>query len=176
MPTAGVFFDRDGTLIHDRNYLSAPHQVQLLPGAKELLWWLQQRRVPTVVISNQSGIGRGLITETQARAVHARFSELLAGAGAPLRACFYCPHAPEDGCTCRKPQPGLLYRAAEDLGIDLPNSFMVGDKLSDCEAGLQAGCKSILLSTTQPSAAGADSYLVVADLTALLTLLKARLR
>jgi D-glycero-D-manno-heptose 1,7-bisphosphate phosphatase len=175
MPTTAVFFDRDGTLIHDCSYLSSPEQVQLLPGAKDLLRWLQGRRIPLVVVSNQSGIGRGFITEAQARAVHFRFSELLAESGISLRACFYCPHAPEAGCECRKPQPGLLLRAAEDLGIDLSNSFMVGDKPSDCEAGSNAGCKPILLSTARRSTAATNGYEVVTDLAALLTLFKTRL-
>lgn len=101
-----------------------------------------------VVVSNQSGIGRGLITEEQAAAVDRRFRELLAENGISLAGAYYCPHAPDAGCLCRKPLPGLLHTAAEALQIDLAQSYMVGDKVSDCEAGEAAGCSAVLITAS----------------------------
>lgn len=140
-----VFFDRDGTLIHDRHYMADPDQVVLLPGAIELLSRLNAQNFLIVVVSNQSGIQRGLITPDQARAVHERFTALLRDAGIQIAAVLYCPHGPEENCDCRKPKAGLLTQAAGNLRIDLTGSYMVGDKLSDCEAGHRAGCRSILI-------------------------------
>lgn len=98
-----------------------------------------------VMVSNQSGIGRGLITPEEAAAVHARLEELLAAEGVALAGVYYCPHAPDAGCDCRKPSPGLLLRAASDLGIDLAGSYAVGDQPRDVEAGRRAGCRTALL-------------------------------
>jgi D,D-heptose 1,7-bisphosphate phosphatase len=149
-----VFFDRDGTLIIDTGYLSSPDEVKLLPGATQLLLNLRAAGYLLVVISNQSGIGRGWITEDQARSVDSRFRALLFARGVTLDAIYYCPHVPEVNCDCRKPNPGLLRRAAAEIGIDLPRSYMVGDRVSDCEAGEAAGCRPILLvhdKSTEPS-------------------------
>jgi D-glycero-D-manno-heptose 1,7-bisphosphate phosphatase len=166
---AAVFFDRDGTLIYDREYMARPAQVELLPGAIELLDCLSGLGFLTVVVSNQSGVGRGLITPGQADAVHRRFTQLLADVGVVIDTALYCPHAPDVDCLCRKPQPGLLLQAAEEHNIDLSRSFMIGDKVSDCEAGLAAGCKSILFSAE--SRAGEDRYETVRDLYSLKRLL-----
>ncbi|MCU1293456.1 MAG: gmhB [Bryobacterales bacterium] len=163
-----IFFDRDGTLIYDRSYMSKPEQVELLPGAIELLALLSSYGHFTVVVSNQSGVGRGLMTEQEAAAVHSRFEELLATAGVSVGATLYCPHAPEDDCECRKPRPGLLLRAAAEHELDLSSSFMVGDKESDWEAGVAAGCTPILLaSEEQPPSVAKDSDSMVSDLTEL---------
>jgi D-glycero-D-manno-heptose 1,7-bisphosphate phosphatase len=140
-----VFADRDGTLIEDPGYLADPDGVVLLPGAAHALARLRDHGFVLVVVSNQSGIARGLITEEQAAAVHARFVAELAGRGVQLDAVRYCPHGPNDGCVCRKPLPGLLLEAAEELGVDPARSFMVGDTPSDIEAGKRAGCMTILL-------------------------------
>jgi D,D-heptose 1,7-bisphosphate phosphatase len=144
-PFRAVFFDRDGTLIVDHGYLSSPEQVEFLPGAIEVLRTLQNRNFLLVVISNQSGLGRGLITQKQADAVDQRFRTLLDENGIRLAGVYYCPHAPDHGCGCRKPQPGLLRKAAQDLNIDLAHSYMVGDKVSDYEAGQAAGCQAVLI-------------------------------
>lgn len=145
-----LFLDRDGTLIEDVGYPSDPEQVRLLPGVADALRYLQQRGLVLVVVSNQSGIGRGRITQEQADAVHARFLNCLHQAGVTLMAAYYCPHAPEEGCRCRKPSPGMLQQAANDWGIALEQSFLVGDKLSDIEAGQRVGCFSLLLSPEGP--------------------------
>jgi D-glycero-D-manno-heptose 1,7-bisphosphate phosphatase len=143
-----IFLDRDGTVIHDVGYPSDPQQVRLLPGAGEALAQLQQQGFHLILISNQSGIGRGLITEDQALQVHRRVLASLAQCGVSVDAAYYCRHGPEDGCSCRKPMPGMLLRAAEELDLDLSRAFMIGDKSSDIEAGMRAGCRTILLTTT----------------------------
>jgi rfaE bifunctional protein nucleotidyltransferase chain/domain len=144
-PRAVVFLDRDGTLIEDLGYPRDPEAVRLLPGAAGALRALASAGFLLVIVSNQSGVGRGLITQEEAAAVHARLVSLFAAEGVNFDACLYCPHAPDAGCPCRKPSPGLLLRAAADLNIDLASSVMVGDKEGDAEAGLRAGCRAVLL-------------------------------
>jgi D-glycero-D-manno-heptose 1,7-bisphosphate phosphatase len=152
-----VFFDRDGTLIIDHGYLSSPHQVEFVSGALDVLRALQEQGFLLVIVSNQSGIGRGLITESQAQAVDEQFRAMLAENGICLAGVYYCPHAPGVGCRCRKPEPGLLRRAAEELEIDLARSYMVGDKSSDYEAGEAVGCRGVLITKDAP--AGSNRFL-----------------
>jgi len=140
-----VFLDRDGTLIVDVGYPRDPAQVELLPGVGPALAELKRLGFLLVVVSNQSGIARGLVTQDEADRVHRRLEELLTESEASLAAAYYCPHGPEDGCSCRKPRPGMLLQAAADLDIDLAVSFMIGDKMSDAEAGKKAGCQTIVL-------------------------------
>jgi histidinol-phosphate phosphatase family protein len=139
-----LFLDRDGTLIVDVGYPNDPARVEALPGVIDALVDLLNDWV-LVVISNQSGIARGLITRDEAAAVHERFIALFAEAGVQFAGSFYCPHGPDGGCRCRKPLPGLLHDAAEQLEIDLSLSAVVGDKPSDVEAGLAAGCAAAIL-------------------------------
>ena len=143
MANRALFLDRDGTLIVDVGYPKDPAHVELIPGAADALRRLQEDWA-LVVISNQSGIGRGLITEAQAAAVHERFVALFAEAGVRFAACYYCPHAPDAACACRKPAPGLLRDAAKELQLDLAQSVILGDKPSDLEAGRAAGCLQVL--------------------------------
>jgi histidinol-phosphate phosphatase family protein len=140
-----VFLDRDGTLIDDVGYIADPEDVRLVPGAAEALRALRDAGFRLVVVSNQSGLGRGLITQEQADAVHHRFVEELGRAGAQIDAAYYCPHTPEERCACRKPLPGLLLDAARELGLDLERSFMVGNSDVDVAAGEAAGARAILL-------------------------------
>jgi histidinol-phosphate phosphatase family protein len=140
-----VFLDRDGTLIEDRSYLTDPDQVRLMAGVCESLAELSKKGFPLVVVSNQSGLGRGRITPEQGQAVHERLVRDLAAGGVVLDDVVYCPHAPEEGCPCRKPRPGMILEAAARLGLSLENSVMVGDRDSDVEAGKAAGCRTILL-------------------------------
>jgi len=151
-----VFLDRDGTLIADTGYLADPDAVRLLPGARPALAELSRQGFALVVVSNQSGLGRGLIQPEQARAVHDRFVGELAAGGVTLDAVLYCPHTAEAGCPCRKPLPGMLLQAAEGLGLWLEQSVMVGDKASDVEAGHRAGCRTVLLGTGQTGDVVAD--------------------
>jgi D-glycero-D-manno-heptose 1,7-bisphosphate phosphatase len=138
-----LFVDRDGTLIVDAHYPRDPAQVAPLPGALDALRALQAR-FALVIVSNQSGIGRGLVTRDEARAVHARVVELFGRAGVAFAGAYYCPHDPGAGCACRKPAPGLLLNAARELDLDLAGSVMLGDKPSDVAAGRAAGCRHAL--------------------------------
>lgn len=142
-----VFLDRDGTIIFDHGYLKEARQVRLLEGAGEALAKLKTRGFALVLVSNQSGIGRGLITQDQAQQVHQAVVERLAEYGVRLDAVFYCPHTPAEACRCRKPSPEPFLQAARELDLDLAYSFMVGDQATDMEAGKRAGCRTILLST-----------------------------
>jgi len=140
--TRALLLDRDGTLIVDVGYPRDPAQVELLPGAAEALRALQASWA-LVIVSNQSGLGRGLITEAEARAVHDRVIARFAAAGVAFAGAYYCPHAPGAGCACRKPAPGLVLDAARELGLDLARSVMIGDKASDAAAGRAAGCMAL---------------------------------
>lgn len=135
-----LFVDRDGTLIVDVGYPRDPARVEPLPGAFEALRELGAR-FALVIISNQSGIGRGLITEAEAQAVHDRVIEVFTREGVRFAGAYYCPHAPDASCPCRKPAPGLLLDAARELGLDVAHSIMLGDKASDVAAGRAAGCR-----------------------------------
>jgi D-glycero-D-manno-heptose 1,7-bisphosphate phosphatase len=140
-----VFFDRDGTLMEETHYCGDPAQVKVFPGVPEALRKLKEAGFRTFVITNQSGIGRGLITETQYRVVEAEFRRQI-GEGL-LDASYFCPDAPDVPSTRRKPEPGMLLEAAADFGIDLARSYMVGDKTADIECGRRAGTSTILVQT-----------------------------
>lgn len=145
-----VFLDRDGTLIHDPGYLRDPEQVALLPGVVEALRRFGAAGYGLVVISNQSGVGRGLITLDELQAVHHRLDALLAAEGLVLAGAWYCTHRPEEGCACRKPRPGLLLRAGQSLGLSLGDCWMIGDRPSDADAGRSAGCRALCLDAKTP--------------------------
>lgn len=148
MGKAAVFLDRDDTLIENVPYLGDPSQVRLLPGAQEALTKLQQSQRPLIVVSNQSGVGRGLITKDQVRAVDARMEQLLGIHFLEYRHCFAAPGDPYD--ERRKPSPLMLQESAAEHGIDLPKSVMVGNRLSDIQAGQAAGCQTVLLQLRVP--------------------------
>ena len=143
-PPAPVLLDCDGTVIADTHYPRDPALVRFLPGAAEALRELTRRGHPLAVVSNQSGVGRGLVTRAEADAVHRRFLELLWGERVEVAGVYYCFHAPGDGCDCRKPRPGLLTRAVRELGLGA-SRFMVGDKPGDVAAGAAAGCTTVWL-------------------------------
>lgn len=154
MPREAVFLDRDGTLIEEVNYLSAPEQVRLISGAAEAVRRVNEAGVLVVVVTNQAGVARGYFPEGRVAEVHAHLSALLAEGGAKIDAYYHCPHHPTEGvgpyrvaCACRKPEPGLLLTAARELGIDLSRSWMIGDKLCDARAGEAAGCRTVLVRT-----------------------------
>lgn len=136
-----VLFDRDDTLIDDVPYNGDPSLVVPRPGAQEALDALRTRGILTAVVTNQSGVGRGRITIEQVHAVHARVEALLG----PIGPWLVCPHAPHDGCDCRKPQPMLIVRAAEMLGVDVDACVVLGDKRSDLDAARAAGARAILV-------------------------------
>ena len=172
-----VFLDRDGTVIEHVSYLADPALVKLLPGSAEALVRLRRAGFARVLVTNQSAIGRGMITEDRLEEIHAEMNRQLAVRGASLDAIYYCPEAPvgEDRttveCPDRKPGPGMLLRAAAELKLDLDASWMVGDLVSDVLAGLNAGCRSILVQSGQTSPAAAfealaGRFLMAPDLAA----------
>jgi D-glycero-D-manno-heptose 1,7-bisphosphate phosphatase len=145
-----VFLDRDGTLVLDRPYNGDPSQVELLPGTPAALRTLRQAGFRLIVVTNQSGLARGLFSVRDLQAVHARLDQLLAARGAWIDAYYYCPHHVDGivqsfarGCQCRKPATGMLERAAAEWAIDLRQSWMIGDLPSDVEAGARSGCRVI---------------------------------
>jgi HAD superfamily hydrolase (TIGR01662 family) len=142
-PVRAVLFDRDGTLVHDVPYNGDPARVAPVEGARAVLDRLRADGVRVGVVSNQSGIGRGLLTEPEVDAVDARIRELLG----PFDTWQRCPHAPEDGCACRKPGPGLVLRAAEELGVLPAECAVVGDIGADVGAAIAAGARAVLVPT-----------------------------
>jgi histidinol-phosphate phosphatase family protein len=151
-----VFLDKDGTLIEDVPYNVDPDLIRLTPGAAEGLAALHAAGYRLVVISNQSGVARGYFPEEALAEVERRLGRLLAEFGVPLAGFYYCPHHPAGSvaryavaCPCRKPAPGMIVRAARDLGIDLTRSWLVGDVPEDVEAGRRAGCRTVLIDRGQ---------------------------
>lgn len=139
-----IFLDRDGVInVDGPGWVTRPEDLCLVPGAAEAIVRLQGAGWVPIVITNQSGIGRGVFTEGDLAAVHSRMVELLGARGAVLAGIYYCPHAPSAHCDCRKPAPGLVARAAREQGIDVAASWFVGDKPSDVECGHAAGCRAI---------------------------------
>jgi D-glycero-D-manno-heptose 1,7-bisphosphate phosphatase len=137
--------DRDGTLIKDVGYIKSIEQVQFLEGVIPSLNQIQQLNYKLVVITNQSGIGRGIISQTQSTLVENYFLDQLSLNGINIDGYYYCPHAPWDHCLCRKPSTSLFMQAKNDLDIELENSIMIGDKESDVQSGINLGMKSFLI-------------------------------
>jgi D-glycero-D-manno-heptose 1,7-bisphosphate phosphatase len=146
-----VILDRDGTLVIDRGYLDDPAGLEFEPGASDGLRWLHSHGYRLVVITNQSGVGRGFFTLERLEAMNARLSVMVEDLGARLEGIYYCPHAPNDGCACRKPALGLLTQAASDLGFNPASAIVIGDKESDIEFGHRAGATTILIADMVPA-------------------------
>jgi histidinol-phosphate phosphatase family protein len=147
-----IFLDKDGTLIEDVPYNVDPALVSLTWHAGQGLQIFKQLGYALFIVSNQAGVAKGLFTEAALGPVEARLGELLAQYGVTLDGFYYCPHSPDGTvnryavpCTCRKPMPGMLYRAAYEHNIDLAHSWMIGDILNDVEAGRRAGCRTVLI-------------------------------
>jgi D-glycero-D-manno-heptose 1,7-bisphosphate phosphatase len=147
-----VFLDRDGTINQEVGYIRELANLTLIPGAAEAIRELNQMGVPVIVVTNQSGVARGYYPDSWIGQLHGRLIALLANEGAQLDGVYYCPHLPDGSvaeysfaCACRKPEPGMLVQAAQDLGLDLSRSFMIGDKATDVEVGFRVGSQSILL-------------------------------
>jgi D-glycero-D-manno-heptose 1,7-bisphosphate phosphatase len=149
-----VFLDRDGTLLEEANYVSELERLVFFPFSVDAVRLLNRADFAVVVVTNQAGIARGIVEETFVGRAHAFITERLAEGGARIDGYYYCPHHPmgiveayRRACDCRKPQPGMLKKAAEDLGLDLTSSFVVGDKLHDLEAGQAVGARGVLVRT-----------------------------
>lgn len=181
MKSTAVFLDRDDTIIENSEYIGDPARVRLLPGAAEAIRRFAAAGHLVVIVSNQSGVARGLFTEADLSRVHARVEELLHAAGARVDAAYYCPFldGPEAGVAryrrpsdLRKPAPGMLLQAARELNVDLSRSWMIGDSQSDVEAGRRAGCRTVLIKrfdssvddTTCHATCTAGSLMEAADL------------
>jgi D-glycero-D-manno-heptose 1,7-bisphosphate phosphatase len=145
-----VILDRDGTIVVDKQYLSNPADLQLLPGAAEGLRWWSEHGYRLVVITNQSGVGRGMFSLERLNEVHGRFREIIGEVGARIDQIYYCPHTPEADCACRKPRVQLLVRAASELGFDASRAIVVGDKSSDVEFGRRVGATTVLIASKVP--------------------------
>ncbi|HLH24159.1 MAG TPA: HAD family hydrolase [Chloroflexota bacterium] len=152
MSVPALFLDRDGTLVRPRHYPTRPDELSLFDGVVPELRRLQALGMRLVIITNQSGIAHGYLTEADLARMHAHLSAELAAGGVRLAGIYHCPHHPDGAvphlairCACRKPEPGMLLRAAAELGLDLRRSWFVGDILDDVEAGNRVGCRTVLV-------------------------------
>ncbi|HEX9778604.1 MAG TPA: D-glycero-beta-D-manno-heptose 1,7-bisphosphate 7-phosphatase [Geopsychrobacteraceae bacterium] len=166
-PRPAVFLDRDGTINQERHYLSRSEEFELIPGVPRALKRLRDAGFLLVVVSNQSGVARGFFSLEDAWRINAHMSRQLARYGVAFDGIYLCPHHPTAGigafrrdCECRKGRPGMLLQAARELNIDLPRSYMIGDKLSDLQAGAAAGCSPLLVRT----GFGAEQEVLATDL------------
>jgi D-glycero-D-manno-heptose 1,7-bisphosphate phosphatase len=152
-----IFLDRDGTLIRERHYLSHPEDLELFPWTADALRLLAEAGYALVLVSNQSGVARGLFGEVELLAVQERLVELLAGEGIILDALYHCPHHPDFSgpCDCRKPATGMVERAVKELGLTLADSWVVGDKADDIELARAANLRGILVRSGHGAAAEA---------------------
>jgi D-glycero-D-manno-heptose 1,7-bisphosphate phosphatase len=170
-----IFLDRDGVIIENRpNYVRTWADVEIYPQALEALVKLSKSDYKLVMVTNQSGIGRGLIPFEVADEINQKLLTKIHVSGGRIDGVFMCPHAPADNCDCRKPAPGLLLQAADALSLDLSHSYMIGDALTDLQAGLAAGVKQVVLVRTGrgadqealPAAAEFDPFPAYTDLSA----------
>jgi len=167
-----VFLDRDGTIIEDIGYPHERSKIKFLPRVSKAVRLLNENGFKVIVVTNQAGVARGYFTEETVKEINKYIQESLAKERAFIDKIYYCPHHVEGvieeyrkECYCRKPNPGMIEKAAHDFGIDLENSFVIGDKSSDIEAGCRAGCKTILLTAENPSINGKETA-VTSDYTA----------
>jgi D-glycero-D-manno-heptose 1,7-bisphosphate phosphatase len=167
----GVLLDRDGTLIRNVGHLSRLEQVELLPRVAEAIRLLCERGLKVAVITNQSAVGRGLLTEEELGRIHRELERRLAAAGARFDGFFYCPHHPTEAlgsyrlaCDCRKPNVGLARRAAAELKLDLGRSYVVGDQATDMELAERIGARGILIQAQPPERAAEPGWVTVKDL------------
>jgi D-glycero-D-manno-heptose 1,7-bisphosphate phosphatase len=160
--------DRDGTINVEVDHLGDPDDLELIPGSARALRRLRALGLGIVVVTNQAQIGRGLLTESRLTEIHDRLSSMLAAEGAEVDAILHCPHAPEDGCACRKPRPGMAFEAAARFGFDPSEAFVIGDHAADAAMGRAVGATTFLVRTghglEEVARAGDDADHVVADL------------
>jgi D-glycero-D-manno-heptose 1,7-bisphosphate phosphatase len=171
-----VVLDRDGTIIVERNYLSKPEQIELLPGAAAGMRRLIAHGYRLLVVTNQSGIGRGYFDLAALDAIHERFRSMLAAEGVSVDGIYFCPHTPADACTCRKPETGMLLQAAADFGFRLADCVVVGDKPCDIDMGRAVGATTFLVRSgygAQHEVEGTNADHVVDDLNSVADILTA---
>jgi len=142
-----VFLDRDGTINFDPGYLGDPEQFRFLPGVVEALTRLHEAGYLIFVVSNQSGIARGFFRDADLDRVHDKMRNALRAEGVVLDGIYYCPHHPDERCSCRKPSPKMVLDASRSFGVDIEHSYFIGDRISDIETGKNAGCRTILVLT-----------------------------
>ncbi|HUI08596.1 MAG TPA: D-glycero-beta-D-manno-heptose 1,7-bisphosphate 7-phosphatase [Verrucomicrobiae bacterium] len=142
-----VFLDRDGTITESTDYIGQVEYVVLIPHATQALKRLQDAGYKLFIITNQSGVGRGYFTREAVESIHAHLDEEFGRSGVRFDRYYVCPHHPEDNCECRKPKPKFLLDAAREYGLDLSHCFMIGDRASDIQAGLNAGVQTVLVLT-----------------------------
>lgn len=142
-----MFLDRDGTVAEEVGYLNHVDRFRMFPFAAPAIRRLNDAGLAVIVVTNQSGVARGYFPESLIQEVHRRMQHHLRSAGARLDAVYYCPHSSADGCDCRKPKTGMIARAERELRLDVPRSFVVGDRFSDMEMGFRSGCKTVFVRT-----------------------------
>jgi D-glycero-D-manno-heptose 1,7-bisphosphate phosphatase len=142
-----VFLDRDGTIGEEMGYVNHIDRFQVFPYAAEAIRHLNEAEIPVIVVTNQSGIAQNIFPESLVHEVHKKMVAELAAGSAWIDAIYFCPHKSEDACVCRKPNPGLLEQAAREHGLELPGSWVVGDRYADLEMGHAAGARGILVMT-----------------------------
>jgi D-glycero-D-manno-heptose 1,7-bisphosphate phosphatase len=154
MGRRAIIMDRDGTICEEVGYVNHLDRLRLLPRSAEAIRRANGAGFQTVVVTNQAGVARGYFAESLVEEVHDRLRQLLAGSEARLDGIYYCPHHPDVGppeyrraCDCRKPRPGLLNRARDEMGIDLGSSYMIGDSFRDIETGRRVGATTVLVKT-----------------------------
>lgn len=142
-----MFVDRDGTLVPDIPYLDDADRLRLFPKAASGIARLKKAGFKVIVITNQSGVGRGLFSEETLGRIHTKLAEMLEDEGVELDGLYYCPHKPDDGCSCRKPATGMIDMASEDMDISIGESYVVGDDVADIDLARNAGARSVLVLT-----------------------------
>ena len=142
-----VFLDRDGTICEEMGYVNHVDRLRIFPFAAEAIRRLNEARIPVIVLTNQSGVARNIFPESLVHEVHKKMISELAAGGAHVDGIYFCPHKTEDACECRKPNPGLLDRAAREHALDLAASWVVGDRYADLEMAHTAGGRGILVMT-----------------------------
>jgi D-glycero-D-manno-heptose 1,7-bisphosphate phosphatase len=147
LPRPAVFLDRDGTIAEEVGYLNHASRFHMFPFVAAAIQRLNESGLPVIVVTNQSGVGRGYFPESLVQTVNELMIQQLAKAGAKIDAIYYCPHLSTESCSCRKPKTGMLQRAAQEHGIDLRRSFVVGDRYGDIELAQNARARSILVRT-----------------------------
>jgi histidinol-phosphate phosphatase family protein len=162
-----IFLDRDGVINRkapEGEYIRSWDEFEFLPGVGGAVRRLNDAEYLVIIVTNQRGVARGQIISSELDRIHQKLVSKLADEGATIHGIYYCPHALDENCGCRKPQPGLLTRAVEEFGIDTKRSWMIGDSVADVQAGQRAGCRTILVNTTAAVAPSDQVELTAKDL------------